>query len=390
MDARECTIRLLVKRKGQSSIRIVATTGISFIGVEEVPLEESQIDHDVLSGNVVCIEDVRNDVRFRWQEEARQAGIVSMICAPLVARRRIIGTIRLYTAERREFSVAERKILLAVAGQAASAIEKAQLYKQIETKNRELSVSNEALRTTQKELVKKERLAALGEMAATVAHEIRNPLTSIRGFAQRVARLGAQGKLERIDDYAQIIMEEVDRLNKFIKDVLDFARRAKPTFERTSINAILSELVNLTSSQMTARKIIVLADLDMDLRETFADRALVKQMFLNILQNARQALPDGGMITIKTQNQGKAIRIRIADNGPGIPHDTIHRIWTPFFSTKTHGTGLGLALVQRIVDDHHGRIVARSRRECGTIFDIHFPVVRSEDEILQREMPRTA
>jgi signal transduction histidine kinase len=380
--AAECTIRLLEERDGRLFIRVVASSGPDFIGPEEVPFEESHVDHPVIGGEMIYMEDVRVDPLFRWQREAEQAGVVSMICAPLVARRRTIGTIRLYTAERREFDLSERKILLAIAGMAAQAIENARLYRQIEEQNRQLLESYQALRRAQKELLRKERLAALGEMAATVAHEIRNPLTSVRGFAQRIQRRAAQAGDPRIADYTGIIMEEVDRLNKFIKDVLDFARHAKPAFEPTDINSVLADVLHMVRDEFDRKEISVVADLAPDLPTTVCDRMQMRQLFINLLQNARSAVPPGGMLVVRSQSTGKYIRVRIIDNGHGIPRDVLPKIWSPFFTTRSHGTGLGLALVQRIVDDHRGRIFIRSRPGCGTIVNVQLPLVASEEELL--------
>jgi len=382
MGAHECTIRLLEERNGRLYIRVVASSGPDFIGPEEVPFEESHVDHPVIGGEMIYMEDVRTDPNFRWQAEARRAGVVSMICAPLVARRRTIGTIRLYTAERREFDLSERKILLAIAGMAAQAIENARLYRRIEEQNRQLLESYEALRKAQKELLRKERLAALGEMAATVAHEIRNPLTSVRGFAQRIQRRTESLGDPKVTEYTKIIMEEVDRLNKFIKDVLDFARHAKPTFELANLNDIVSEVLTMMRDEFDRKEISVIADLDPTLPLTVCDRMQMRQMLINFLQNARAAVARGGMITLRTQSTGKYIRVRIIDNGHGIPRDVLPKIWSPFFTTKTHGTGLGLALVQRIVDDHRGRIIVRSRQGCGTIINVQLPLVASEEELL--------
>jgi len=255
----------------------VATTGRQIIGPDALPYDQATLDRQVLGGDILYIEDVRTDPRFPDRTVAERLGVVSLICAPLVARGRTLGTLRVYTGERREFSLADRKMLLAVAGQAATAIDHARLYMKLEEKNQELSASNEELRRTQKELVKREKLAALGEMAATVAHEIRNPLTSVRGFAQRISRkYGSLGD-GRLTQYTGIIMQEVDRLNKFIKDVLDFARRAKPAFELTDVNRLVADVVNLMHDEFAEHDISVLPDFDMKLRKTVLDGALMKQ-----------------------------------------------------------------------------------------------------------------
>ena len=378
----ECTIRLVEDRGLKKWIRIAATTSRQHFGPEEMLLEDSLIDRQVFGGELISVEDVRLDPRFTPKAAAEEAGIVSMLCAPLIARRDVLGSLRLYTDERRDFNLSDRKMFLAIAGLAATAIDNARLYTQVEDKNKELVAANKALRSTQKQLVQKEKLAALGEMAATVAHEIRNPLTSVRGFAQRIARKYTGAGDGRLDEYTGIIIEEVDRLNKFIKDVLDFARRAKPDFQPLDVNHLLSDIINLMRDELTAQSIVVVSDLDMNLRKIMADSILLKQAFLNILQNSRQAMGKGGVLMIRTQNYKSEVRVRIADDGHGIPRELLQKVWTPFYTTKVQGTGLGLSLVLLIIDDHHGKLFIRSRVNQGTVIDIRFPVLDDAEELL--------
>ena len=378
----ECTNRLSEDRGLEKVIRVVATTSEEHIGPDVVPLEESLIDRQVFGGEMIAIEDVRLDPRIANRTAAEKIGVVSMLCAPLTARRHVLGTIRLYTSERRDFDLSERKLFLALAGMAATAIDNSRLYTQVEEKNRELVAANKALRSAQKELVQKEKLAALGEMAATVAHEIRNPLTSVRGFAQRIARKYEGAGDGRLAEYTSIIIEEVDRLNKFIKDVLDFARRAKPEFQRINVNRLLSDIINLMRDELSAQSIVVVPDLDMGLPMIYADEILLKQAFLNIMQNARQAMGKGGVLMIRTQSLEHEVRVRIADDGHGIPRELLQKVWTPFYTTKVQGTGLGLSLVLRIVDDHHGKLFIRSRANQGTVIDIRFPIISDPEELL--------
>lgn len=382
MQGAECTIRLVEDQGIRKIIRVVASTASSVMGQSSMPLEESLIDLQVFGGELISIEDVRTDPRFTARADAEEAGIVSMLCAPLTARRRVLGSIRLYTSERRDFDLSDRKMFLAVAGMAATAIDNARLYTQVEEKNKELLSANKMLRNTQKELVQKEKLAALGEMAATVAHEIRNPLTSVRGFAQRISRKYADEGDGRLTEYTGIIIEEVDRLNKFIKDVLDFARRAKPDFHKISVNRLLSDIINLMRDELTAQSIVVVPDFDMNLPQIYADETLLRQAFINILQNSRQAMGKGGILMIRTQTFEQEVRVRIADDGHGIPRELLQKVWTPFYTTKTQGTGLGLSLVMRIIDDHHGQLFIRSRVNQGTVIDIRFPIISDPEELL--------
>lgn len=382
MDGAECTIRLVEDHGIRKVIRVSATTADNVLGKISMPLEESLIDLQVFGGEMISIEDVRVDPRFIAQADAQAAGIISMLCAPLTARRRVLGSIRLYTNERRDFDVSDRKMFLAIAGMAATAIDNARLYTQVDEKNKELLAANKMLRSTQKQLVQKEKLAALGEMAATVAHEIRNPLTSVRGFAQRISRKYSEFGDGRLGEYTSIIIEEVDRLNKFIKDVLDFARRAKPDFYKVNVNKLLSEIINLMRDELTAQDIVVVPDLDMNLPDIYADSILLRQVFINIFQNSRQAMGKGGVLMIRTQTFDQEVRVRIADDGHGIPRELLQKVWTPFYTTKTQGTGLGLSLVLRIIDDHHGKLFIRSRVNQGTVIDIRFPVINDPEELL--------
>lgn len=382
MQGAECTIRLVEDQGIRKLIRVVASTASSVLGQSSMPLEESLIDLQVFGGELISIEDVRTDPRFTARADAEEAGIVSMLCAPLTARRRVLGSIRLYTSERRDFDLSDRKMFLAVAGMAATAIDNARLYTQVEEKNKALLSANKMLRNTQKELVQKEKLAALGEMAATVAHEIRNPLTSVRGFAQRISRKYSDEGDGRLTEYTGIIIEEVDRLNKFIKDVLDFARRAKPDFNKINVNRLLSDIINLMRDELTAQSIVVVPDFDMNLPQIYADQTLLRQAFINILQNSRQAMGKGGILMIRTQTFEQEVRVRIADDGHGIPRELLQKVWTPFYTTKTQGTGLGLSLVMRIIDDHHGKLLIRSRVNQGTVIDIRFPIISDPEELL--------
>jgi signal transduction histidine kinase len=294
-----------------------------------------------------------------------------MISAPLRARDRIIGTLRIYTGKLRDFTLEDRKLLSAVAAQAAVAINNAHLYRKIERKNTELQESYERLRAAQQELVQKEKLALLGEMAATVAHEIRNPLTAVRGFAQRIARKTEEDS--RTCTYCNMILEEVDRLNKVIADVLDFARRLSPRLEATDLNALCRDTVKLLQQELVENEITLVPDFDLDLPPVALDSSQMKQVLVNLFQNARQAMEREGTLTLSTALRDGWAVLTIADTGEGILEENLQRIWEPFYTTRTHGTGLGLALVRRIVEDHGGRVDVRSEPGRGTTFEIYLP-----------------
>lgn len=370
-EAKDCTLRL-VDRTGPAPImRVAAFAGRSPTEAVDRPLANSQIDQQVMAGGVVVIGDLLSDPRYSNKQVARERGFASMISAPLRAHDKIIGTIRIYTGEPRDFSVEDQKLLAAVAAQAAVAIENANLYRQIEEKNRQLSASYETLRQTQQALVLKEKLALLGEMAATVAHEIRNPLTAVRGFAQRIARKLSDG---RVRDYCSLIIEEVDRLNRVIEDVLDFARRLSPSRTPTDLNALVRETVQLLQEELVQNEITMVPLLDLSLPVILLDPSQIKQVLVNLVQNARQAMDREGTLTLATERHDGWVVLSVSDTGRGIAPESLERIWEPFFTTRTHGTGLGLALVRRVVEYHGGRAEVESHLGKGTTFHIYFPV----------------
>lgn len=374
--AKDCTIRLVRLSGDERIMRIEASAGRRPAYFGDRPLEGSAIDREVMSGNIVVIPDLLTDPRFTNKEFAREREFASMISAPLRARDKIIGTLRIYTGEPREFSLEDRKLLSAVAAQAAVAIHNAYLYRQIERKNEELSESYRQLEQTQKTLLKKEKLALLGEMAATVAHEIRNPLTAIRGFAQRIAR--KMKEEDKVCNYCCVIVEEVDRLNRVIADVLDFSRQAPPSLEPLDLNAVCSETIRLLQEELVENEITLVPSFDLDLPKVSMDVAQFKQVLLNLVQNARQAMERDGTLTIATERQDDWVVLSVSDTGVGIPEDRLDKIWEPFYTTRTHGTGLGLALARRIVEEHGGRVEVQSRPGEGATFQIFLPALLDE------------
>jgi len=375
-QAKDCTLRLVDRSGPEPIMRVAAFAGRSPLEAVDRPLSSSQIDQKVMAGVVVVIRDLLSDPQFSNKPMARERGFASMISAPLRARDKIIGTIRIYMGEPREFTLEDQKLLAAVAAQAAVAIENADLYRQIEAKNRELQESYEQLRQTQRALVKKEKLALLGEMSATVAHEIRNPLTAIRGFAQRISRkVAGQG---RVCEYCRLIVEEVDRLDRVIKDVLDFGRRMAPALKPTDLNGLIRDTVQLLQEELAQNEIATVPLLDLSLPPVPLDPAQLKQVLVNIIQNARQAMGREGTLTLATERMDDFAVASVSDTGGGIAPELMERIWEPFFTTRSHGTGLGLALVRRIVEDHSGRVEVESRAGEGTTFRVFLPL-RSEE-----------
>ncbi len=297
----------------------------------------------------------------------------SGISFPLVAGDRVLGFWNLWDDRVPEaYSADEIAAMLEVAERAAVVLESSVLFERMK---------------------ERDRLAALGEMAAGLAHEIRNPLGAIKGAAQYLNPKDLPGD---DGDLLQVIVEEVNRLNGVVTEFLDYSRPVKSQLAPTDVNEVLQRTVKLLQSQGLSPGIAIELRLSPDLPAALGDAEQLKQVFINLAFNAIQAMPRGGTLTIRTQGltassaawrfadvgpaRGRrgggpdALEVRFRDTGEGIPEDARERIFIPFYTTKAKGTGLGLAIVQRIVKAHNGSISVESQTGLGTEFVVRLPI----------------
>jgi signal transduction histidine kinase len=303
--------------------------------------------------------------------EAR--GAMALMCAgismPLTAADRVVGFLSCWDERVPEaFASDEIAALLEVADRCALVIENSKLYQQMK---------------------ERDRLAALGEMSAGLAHEIRNPLAAIKGAIQYLepSRLPTEDR-----EFLEIIIEEVNRLNGVVTQFLDYSRPLKPSMAPSAVNEILDKTFRLLLAE-TPPQIEVRLDLAPSLPRVLCDAEQLKQVFLNLALNAYQAMPRGGRLTVATRverdelafwREGKrrrdVVEIRFRDSGPGIPEEARENIFVPFYTTKEKGTGLGLAICQRIVKAHGGSIAVRSAPGEGAEFVISLPGLHEDRE----------
>jgi two-component system sensor histidine kinase HydH len=230
------------------------------------------------------------------------------------------------------------------------------------------------IRDLQEKVHRSERLASLGRLAAGVAHEIRNPLSSIKGFAQYFVKRFSGHDEEQ--GYASVMVKEVDRLNRVITDLLDFAGPKEPRREPQSLETIAEQAVKLLTPDLEARKVEVVREYEPDLPAVSVDRDRISQVFINLLLNALESMEAGGEIRIGLRRCGPppAVEASVADTGAGIPEGDLEKVFEPFFSGKKKGTGLGLAIVHQIIESHRGDIRVESRPGEGTVFRIRLPL----------------
>lgn len=232
----------------------------------------------------------------------------------------------------------------------------------------------EKLDRTQQELLHKERLASMGQLAAGVAHEINNPLGTILLFSEVMYKEMDPADPRRDD--LKMIINETTRCKNIVADLLNFARQQEVIAQDTDLHALIEEVLEGISFQPVFEEVEIVLDYDPDLPKIMADPAQLRQVFINLLNNAAEAMPEGGKIMIATRPvQGKWVEIKISDTGCGIPEENLGRLFTPFFTTKLgKGTGLGLSIVYGIIKIHSGQISVQSQVGIGTTFTITLPV----------------
>ena len=358
-----------------------------------------------LEGRPFRITNARHDSRINPQWEGR-LDVDEFACAPLLAKGKVVGVIAVDNKfNRRPITDQDLEFLSVFAAQAGLAVGSAQVYKRLEDANREIQRS-------QHRLLQQERLAALGEMAAHVVHEIRNPLVSIGGFARRLAqRLRSR---EPEGQYAQIIAREVDRLERIVQDVGGLSRQVLLSLVETDVHELLQDCLVLFAERIAHQSVQVRMSLVERPPVLPLDPVQVKQAVLNLLTNALEAMPGGGILTIGTQivpgDQGPPedqaigqsgaeagvaedrespprptagpidrpgasgwVVISVGDTGGGIPQEILDEVFNPFFTTKDAGTGLGLTLVRRVARAHGGQVEVDNRPGEEVTFRLCLP-----------------
>ncbi len=225
------------------------------------------------------------------------------------------------------------------------------------------------LKSLREKLIMAEKMASLGEVAAKVAHEIRNPLVSVGGFAKRLEK-----KLDgNLKEYAGIIVKEVERLEDILKEILGFVKEVRLAQEMVDLNSLLDGILLLMQSGLEDRRIVVTKDFRLQ-AEVYVDSNRVKEAFVNILSNAVQSISGSGTVHISTYARGNNAVVEVRDTGKGIQAEERPFIFDPFFTTKASGTGLGLAITHRIIQEHNGTIEVESEVDKGSVFRVFIPI----------------
>ncbi|TAN38467.1 MAG: HAMP domain-containing protein [Nitrospirae bacterium] len=277
----------------------------------------------------------------------------------------LVGLLRLANKRDTDFSEESIRLIGIISNNISVALENTKLYEDLKAQMQEL-------KETQEQLIQAAKLAAIGELASNVAHEINNPLTSIMGYAELIRE---ETDLESIMKDIDIISKESIRARNIVQQLLEFARRRPLEVKEVAVNNLLKETVSLVRVQLKDARIKITEQYG-NLPVIMGDPNQLKQVFLNILNNAVHSMTDGNReLSITSSTDNSAVHIAITDTGHGIPADVLPRIFEPFFTTKKEkGTGLGLSITYKIIQSHRGRIDVRSEIGKGTTFTIVLPV----------------
>ncbi|MBN1162100.1 MAG: hypothetical protein JXA17_09145 [Dehalococcoidales bacterium] len=258
--------------------------------------------------------------------------------------------------------------------------------RKLETTLKALETSHRRLKETQAQVIQAEKLTSLGQLVASIAHEINNPLSGTLVYTQLLARKVERGEAdsEVTLDYLSKMESELVRSTRLVQNLLNFASQSTPQFQSVNLNTVVNHALDLVSHSVEKQEIRVFNELDPSLPEITADPGQLQQVCLSLIINAIQAMPQGGRLTLRTHVHNSKVRLEVQDTGVGISPENIDKLFTPFFSTKADvkGVGLGLAVAYGIIHRHKGRIEAHSKEGEGSVFTVTMPL---QNESLEKE-----
>lgn len=383
INADKGSIMLLDENREYLIVR--ASTNKNIIGYKSKISDSGIANWVAREGKPLFIEDINDDTRFKKKGgEYKYNAILSL---PLKIKGNVIGVLNVTDkAGGVQFKKEDQDILHRFIDRIVIQIENAQLNENLERKVEERT---RELEETHKKLLHAERLSAIGKLAANVAHEINNPVTSINLSVGMIGKImndlkaalsndEASGvKAEKITEGIEIIKRNTEKISYIVKNTLQYARKPKDKKGEVDIKQLLDKFIEFAEKQGTLSRINIVKKFSSINQKISAIPDQLEQVFFNLITNARDAMPNGGTITISTSIKDKFAEITFADSGQGIPEDKMSSIFDPFFTTKEigKGTGLGLSICKEIIEGHGGNISVKSKIDKGTEFIIRLPVI---------------
>ena len=357
-----CSLMLLDHGKGELVIRAVHGASERYTKKPPLKVTESLLGRVAREKTPLIVQDVRRHPEFRYSRLARREGLVSLLSVPMICQNRVIGVLNAYTGKEHRFSSEEVELLATLANQSAIAIENARLY--------------ESVVSAEEKIRQSERLLLLGEIAAEVAHEIRNPLTVIRMLAHSVKETFPPEDPRSKD--LLIIEQKIGQMAGLVEQILEMGKQREFDWNPVELHAVAQETLELLRHRLSKQRVKLVTKWGKGVPPVLGDKGQLEQMVLNLLLNACQAMPDGGQLTVRTgtrtrRPEGRLVWIAVEDTGCGIPEGKVEEIFQPFVSFRSGGIGLGLAVVHRIVKQHKGTITVKNIPTGGTRFLVELP-----------------
>jgi signal transduction histidine kinase len=362
MKTRLCSVFLL-SEDGTELILSACRGGTDlYRGKPNLRTEDSLLGSVVTRHKPITVVDVVRDKGYIQTDIARKERLVSMLAVPLIFAEKTIGVLAVYTQQRHRFSNDEVKILTTLGDLAAVAIEKGRLFARVVDMEEKIRAS--------------ERLSALGLLAAEIAHEIRNPLTVMQMlFHALVESMALDDKSQRD---AALIGEKMRQMNRILDQVLSFARSSEPIKDSVHAQQLFDDVFLLTRHKLQQQGIEVRSSVPEGLPAFRADREQIEQVLLNLILNAAEAMPKGGNLRLTAaveEFEGETyLVLAVRDNGQGMSAEQIDNLFAPFLTYKESGTGIGLAIVKKIMENHSSKVQVESKLGQGTKFKLLFPI----------------
>ena len=338
--------------------------------------QENVLNQSLLENRIINVPDASSDKRAWKAAEVLKSNAFAVF--PLMKGQRRIGVIAVDNfVTRNPILDEEIEPLVPFTSFAAIAVDNAALHEELNRQIAGLRKAHKRLRSQRKAIKRSQQLAEMGRLSADLAHEIRNPMTLIGGFARNIAK--ALPEDSELRGKAQIIADEVLRLETLLSQALTMTKEEKPNLELEDVNFLVMETLKLIESECEQKSIELLLDLSQPLPQVWMDRDRMKEVLINLIQNAMEAMPEGGILTLSTRQQDERILLSVADTGVGIPKSDEEMIFNPFYTTRASGTGLGLPLANRIIDAMSGSITVESEMGRGSTFTVSLPLKRRDN-----------
>lgn len=335
--------------------------------IDSIKMGEGITGRVAISGESIIVEDISNDPRIA-RTAVFEEGFKAFASILLRSKEGAIGIMNITSRSVHPFTQDEIKLLYSIGNQIGTAIENSMLYEKVKTQLEEIE-------RTQEKLIRTARLASLGELAANVAHEVNNPLTAVLSYTCMI--LDDMPDTHPDKKKLNIIQNETLRIKHIVRNLLDFSRQAEPNMDNASIADVIKDTLNLVAHLAKVSNVRIIEEYTDDLPLVTIDVQQMKQVFLNLFNNAMYAMQNGGDLRIEVSKKEKWVCVNVCDTGAGIPENIIHKIFDPFFTIKpeTKGTGLGLSISHGIIEKHNGSINITSEIGKGSVFTVMLPVV---------------